>query len=158
MKLISPAFEHNQRIPSKYTADGADVSPPLKWEGVPQGVKSFAIICDDPDALPVAGRIWDHWLIWNIPGTRTEIPENVPKTDVVAALDQARQGLNSWPRVGYNGPAPPRGSGVHHYRFKLYALDTMLDLPARATRRQLELAMRGHILAEAELVGTYERR
>lgn len=158
MKLTSPAFQPNQRIPSKYTGEGADVSPPLKWEGAPAGTQSFALICDDPDAMSVAGHVWDHWLIWNIPASTTELPENVAKTETVPALGGARQGLNSWPRVGYNGPMPPRGHGVHHYHFKLYALDTVLELPAKANKKQLLDAMKGHVLAEAELIGTYERK
>jgi len=158
MNLTSPSFQHNQRIPSKFTGEGADVSPALTWEGAPLGVKSFALICDDPDAMSVAGRVWDHWLIWNIPGTTTELPENVARTETVPALGGAKQGLNGWPRIGYNGPMPPPGHGVHHYHFKLYALDTVLTLPAKATKKQLLEAMKGHALAEAELVGTYERK
>lgn len=158
MKITSPAFRHESPIPAKHTGEGADVSPPLAWENAPEGTKSFTLICDDPDALPVAGRIWDHWLIWNIPATATGLPENVAKTTEPAGLGGARQGMNSWPRLGYNGPMPPPGSGTHHYRFRLFALSATLDLPPRANRRQLEAAMRGRILAEAELVGTYERR
>ncbi len=158
MKLTSPAFEHGQPIPKKYTGEGPDVSPPLRWEGAPAGTRSFAIICDDPDALRVAGKVWDHWLIWNIPAAVTELPEGVAKTDTLPSLGGARQGMNSWPRLGYNGPMPPPGSGVHHYRFKLYALDTVLEVPPKSNRKLLEAAMKGHILAEAELVGTYERR
>ena len=158
MKLTSPSFPHNGRIPSKFTGEGADVSPSLKWEGVPSGTKSFALICDDPDAMSVAGKVWDHWLIWNIPATATELPENVSKTETVASLGGARQGMNGWPRLGYNGPMPPPGHGVHHYHFKLYALDTVLALPPRATKKELLEAMKGHVLAEAELVGTYERK
>jgi len=158
MKLTSTAFAANQRIPTKHTGEGADVSPALKWEGAPAGVKSFALICDDPDALSVAGKVWDHWLIWNIPATATELPENVAKTETVTALGGARQGMNGWPRLGYNGPMPPPGHGVHHYHFKLYALDAELAAPAKATKTQLETAMKGHILAQAELIGTYERK
>jgi len=157
MKLTSTAFATNQRIPIKFTGEGADVSPALKWEGAPAGVKSFALICDDPDALSVAGKVWDHWLIWNIPATTPELPENVAKTETITALGGARQGLNGWPRLGFNGPMPPPGHGVHHYHFKLYALDTVLNLPAKATKPQLEAAMKGHVLAETELIGTYER-
>jgi len=158
MKLTSPAFPHGQPIPRTHTGEGPDVSPPLKWESAPTGTRSFALICDDPDALPVAGKIWDHWLIWNIPATVTELPEGVARMEKVEALGGARQGMNSWPRLGYHGPMPPPGSGVHHYRFRLYALDVLLDLPPRSNRKMLEQAMKGHVLAEAELVGTYERR
>jgi len=158
MKLTSSAFTANQRIPIKHTGDGADVSPALKWEGAPAGVKSFALICDDPDALSVAGIVWDHWLIWNIPATVAGLPENVAKTATVAELGGARQGLNSWPKLGYNGPLPPPGHGVHHYHFKFYALDVELNLPAKATKPQLEAVLKGHVLAKTELIGTYERR
>ena len=156
MKLTSSAFQHNQRIPAKFTGEGADVSPSLKWEGAPSGVKSFALICDDPDAMSVAGKVWDHWLIWNIPATATELPENVEKKETV--LGEAKQGMNGWPRLGYNGPMPPPGHGVHHYHFKLYALDTVLSLSAKAVKKQLLDAIKGHVLAEAELIGTYERK
>jgi Raf kinase inhibitor-like YbhB/YbcL family protein len=104
----------------------------------------------------VAGRVWDHWLIWNIPATVSELPENVEKKETV--LGGAKQGMNGWPRLGYNGPMPPPGHGVHHYIFKLYALDTVLSLPAKAVKKQLLEAMKGHVLAEVELVGTYERK
>lgn len=156
MKLSSPSFQHGQPIPKQFTGEGADISPPLKWEGAPANTKSLALICDDPDAMSVAGKVWVHWVIWNIPATATGLPENVEKKEIV--LGGARQGMNSWPRLGYNGPMPPPGHGVHHYHFKLYALDTVLDLPPRATKSQLEAAMKGHILAETELVGTYERK
>lgn len=157
MTLNSTAFGPHQPIPTRYTGEGADVSPPLAWTGAPAGVRSFALICDDPDAVRVAGRVWDHWLIWNIPAHVCALPENVAKQETVEELAGARQGMNSWPKLGYNGPLPPRGSGVHHYYFRLYALDTMLDVPPRASRAQLEAAMKGHVLATAELVGTYLR-
>jgi Raf kinase inhibitor-like YbhB/YbcL family protein len=156
MKLSCSSFAHNQPIPKKHTGEGQDVSPPLKWEGAPAGTKSFALICDDPDAMSVAGKVWDHWVIWNIPATTTELPENVEKKEVV--LGGAKQGLNSWPKVGYNGPMPPPGHGVHHYHFKLYALDIELSLPAKSTKHQVQAALKGHILAQAELIGTYERK
>ncbi len=158
MKLTSAAFGPHQAIPRKYTGEGEDVSPPLSWTGAPAGVRSYVLICDDPDAMRVAGRVWDHWLIWNIPAHITELPEGVARRETVDTLGGARQGMNSWPRLGYNGPMPPRGSGVHHYYFRLYALDTMLDVPPRANRAQLEAAMKGHVLATAELVGTYLRQ
>jgi Raf kinase inhibitor-like YbhB/YbcL family protein len=153
-KLSSPSFGHNQPIPAKFSCEGQDVSPALKWEGAPPATKSFALICDDPDA-PVG--TWVHWVIWGIPAKATELPENVAKTETVAALDGAKQGENSWPKIGYGGPCPPRGHGVHHYHFRLYALDTALALQPRATKKQLEEAMKGHILAQIELVGTYQR-
>jgi len=158
MKLTSPAFEHNARIPRKHTGEGEDASPPLRWENPPAGTRAFALICDDPDAVRVAGIVWDHWLIWNLPAETRELPENVGRAPTLPALGGARQGRNSWPRTGYNGPMPPPGSGPHRYRFRLYALDAPLDLPPNAGRPALEAAMKGHILAEAELVGVYERK
>ena len=154
-KLSSPGFRHNQPVPAKFTCDGQDVSPALKWEGAPAGTKSFALICDDPDAP--AGT-WVHWVIWGIPATATGLPENVTRTESVTALGGTKQGENSSSRLGYGGPCPPPGHGVHHYHFKLYALDTEPALKPRAMKRQLEEAMGGHVLAMAELVGTYERK
>ncbi len=154
-RLSSPGFRHNQPVPAKFTCDGHDVSPPLRWEGAPAGTKSFALICDDPDA---PGGTWVHWVIWGIPATATGLPENVSKTESVPALGGAKHGENSWPRLGYGGPCPPPGHGVHHYHFKVYALDAEPALKPRATKQQLEEAMRGHILAMAELVGTYQRK
>jgi Raf kinase inhibitor-like YbhB/YbcL family protein len=152
--LSSASFRHNQPIPARHGCEGADVSPPLKWEGAPAGTKSFALIVDDPDA---PGGPWVHWLLYGLAADTKELPENVAKTDTVAGLGGARQGMNDFGRVGYGGPCPPRGHGVHHYHFRLYALDTELNLPPRLKRRELEQAMRGHILAQAELVGTYQR-
>ena len=158
LTLGSPSFQPNQPIPKQFTGEGADVSPMLKWNGAPAGTKSFALVCDDPDAMSVAGKVWDHWVIWNIPAPTTVLPENVAKTETVATLGGAKQGMNSWPRLGYNGPLPPPQHGVHHYHFKLYALDTMLELPTKSTKKQLEAAMQSHILAQAELIGTYEQK
>jgi Raf kinase inhibitor-like YbhB/YbcL family protein len=152
MNLSSPNFENQQPIPKQHPGEGADASPALKWEGAPSSTKSFALIVDDPDA-PVG--TWVHWVIYNIPAGTSELPAGVAKADTVAGM---KQGVNDFGRVGYNGPMPPRGHGKHRYFFKLYALKTMLDLPARATKSQLEAAMKGQILAQAELVGTYERR
>ncbi len=156
MKLTSSSFQANQRIPSKFTGEGPDVSPSLDWEGAPGGTKTFALVCDDPDALSATGIIWDHWVIWNIPASVQALTENIENKESV--LGGAKQGMNSWPHLGYNGPMPPPGHGVHHYHFKLYALDGELSLPAGATKKQLEAAMDGHILAQCELVGTYERK
>jgi Raf kinase inhibitor-like YbhB/YbcL family protein len=153
MKLTSPSSENQQPIPAKHTGEGADASPSLKWEGAPSNTKSFALICDDPDA-PVG--TWVHWVIYNIPAGTTELPEGVAKSDTLAG--GARQGVNDFGKVGYNGPMPPRGHGKHRYFFKLYALKTELDLKPRATKAQLEATMKGQILAQVELVGTYERR
>lgn len=150
-KLSSPAFADGQMIPPKYTADGEDISPPLAWEGLPQETQSLALICDDPDA-PVG--TWVHWLIWNIPRDAGSLSENVPMQQQLAT--GARQGVNDFGRIGYGGPAPPRGT--HRYFFRLYALNTVLDLPAGARRAQLEKAMKGRILGQAQLMGKYARR
>jgi hypothetical protein len=155
LKLTSTAFVHNGKIPARYTGEGADVSPPLKWEGAPAGVKSWALICDDPDA-PVG--TWVHWVIYGLPAQTAGLPENVARKEVLPELGGAKQGLNSWGRACYGGPMPPPGHGVHHYHFRLYALDIEPALKPRATRQQLDAAMKGHILAETELVGLYERR
>ena len=153
MKLTSSSFEAAKPIPAKFTCTGADVSPALKWEGVPAGTKSFALICDDPDAMSVAGKVWVHWVVWNIPATTAELPEGATKSDA-----KLQQGMTDFGRTGYGGPCPPPKHGVHHYHFKLYALDTELTLPAKATKKQLEEAMKGHILTQAEVMGTFERK
>ena len=152
--LTSAAFKANERVPVKYTGEGEDVSPPLEWSGLPAGTKSLALLCDDPDA-PVG--TWDHWVLWNLPGDLKGLPENVAKTETVADLGGARQGKNSWPKIGYNGPMPPKGHGTHHYNFVLYALDQPLDLKAGATKKELLAAMKGHILGEGKLTGIYSR-
>ena len=151
MEIKSPAFAHGDSIPPKYTCDGADVSPPLSFAGVPAGAKSLALIADDPDAP--AGT-WVHWVVWNIPAGAKSLEEGVPARE--ALPNGARQGINDFRRIGYGGPCPP--SGTHRYFFKLYALDTMLDLPASTTKQDLEKGMQGHTLAQAELMGRYRRR
>ena len=145
-ELTSSAFKHQAAIPQKYTCDGQDISPPLGWSNVPAGVQSFALIVDDPDA-PVG--VWDHWLLFNLPAETQALPEQ-------AAVPAGSQpGKNSWGKLNYGGPCPP--GGTHRYFFKLYALDTTLSLKAGATKKQLLQAMQGHILAQAELIGTYSR-
>jgi len=151
IKVSSPAFENEAMIPAKYTCDGRDISPPLSWEGLPQGAKSIALISDDPDA-PVG--TWVHWVMWNIPPDKTGLPESMPKDGELA--DGTRQGTTDFKRTGYGGPCPP--GGVHRYYFKVYALDAMLEPAAGATKAQLLKAMEGHILAKGELMGRYTRR
>jgi Raf kinase inhibitor-like YbhB/YbcL family protein len=144
--LTSPAFENGQPIPPRFTADGADVSPPLEISGIPEGTASLALIMDDPDA-PMG--TWVHWVVWNIPpGTRRIEEGRLPAGAV--------QGRNSWGRNAYGGPAPP--SGTHRYYFKLYALDSDFDLPAVTDKAALLAAMEGHVLGQAQLMGTYRRR
>jgi hypothetical protein len=152
MRLWSPAFEEGKPIPVAYTCDGKDVSPPLNWEGAPEGTRSFALICDDPDA-PMG--TWVHWVLFNIPADSTSLPEGVP-TDAKLP-DGARQGLSDFGRTGYGGPCPPRGK-PHRYFFKLYALDTVLELEGNIRKADLERAMAGHVLAQAQLMGTYQRK
>jgi Raf kinase inhibitor-like YbhB/YbcL family protein len=152
--VSSTAFAAGERIPKKYTGEGADVSPPLAWSGGPAGTKEYALIMDDPDAP--AGT-WVHWVLYKIPPTTTSLKEGVPTTAALKEPSGALQGKNSSKATGYHGPMPPPGHGTHHYHFKAYALGEALELPAGATKQQLLDAMRGHILAEGELVGTYSR-
>jgi len=151
MEIKSPAFKEGELIPSKYTCDGPDISPPLEWSDAPAGTRSFALISDDPDA-PVG--TWVHWVIFNIPANVNKLDEDVPKKDVLS--NGARQGRNDFGRFGYGGPCPP--GGTHRYYFKLYALDKELDLKAGSTKRDLLKAMEGHVLAEAYLMGKYKRK
>ncbi len=146
LKLSSSAFKHNDSIPSKYTCDGADVNPPLVIENAPLSAKSLALIVDDPDAP--AGN-WVHWVVWNIDPTTNEIRENTVPSG-------ALQGINDFRRRDYGGPCPP--SGTHRYFFKLYALDMMLSLGPKANKAELERAMKGHVIAQSELIGLYKRR
>lgn len=151
LTLTSSAFSEGRMIPKKYTCDAADISPELKWSGAPAGTQSFALIVDDPDA-PVG--TWTHWIAWNIPGNTTQLPEGAPKTEMLG--DGIRQGLNDFKRIGYGGPCPPPGK-PHRYFFRFFALGSKLDVPAGATRRDLEVAIKGHVLAQAQLMGKYER-
>jgi Raf kinase inhibitor-like YbhB/YbcL family protein len=151
LTITSSAFAPNGTIPKKYTCDGPDVSPPLRWSEPPAGTQSLALIMDDPDAP--AGT-WVHWVLYNLPASVRELPENLPKVEQLP--DGARQGRNDFRKTGYGGPCPPKGP-AHRYFFKLYALDTKLDLKAGATKADVEKAMQGHILAQGELVGRYGR-
>jgi len=152
--LTSPAFAAGAAIPTKYTCDGADVSPPLAWSGAPAGTQAFALIVDDPDAP--AGT-WVHWVLFNLSGTTRALPENASTSETATDLGDARQGRNDFKRTGYGGPCPPPGK-PHRYVFKLYALDDPLVLRAGATKADVESAMQGHILAQGQLLGTYGRR
>jgi Raf kinase inhibitor-like YbhB/YbcL family protein len=152
LTVTSAAFAEGQPIPAKYTCDGRDVSPALQWHGAPAGAKSFALICEDPDA---PGGTWVHWVIFNIGAGTTSLPENVRKEQTVKAGGQ--QGLNDFGKTGYNGPCPPAG-GAHRYFFRVYALDANLTLAAQVKKADLTKEMEGHIVAEGSLMGTYERR
>ena len=150
LELTSTAFAQGDGVPAKYSCDGEDISPPLSWSDPPDGTKGFALICDDPDA-PVG--IWVHWVLSDIPVEARSLPEAVAADAQLP--DGSRNGKNGWDKLGYGGPCPP--SGTHRYFFKLYALDTTLGLPASAGRAEVEAAMEGHVLAQAELMGTYTR-
>lgn len=148
LKVTSGAFEANGRIPEKYTGEGQDVSPPLKWElEAGGGVKSFALICDDPDAP--RDKPWVHWVVYGLPGDCYELEEG--------SANGGREGMNDFGNQGYGGPMPPEGHGVHHYHFKVYALDQEPQVAEGATKDQLLEVMEGHIMDEGELIGTYER-
>jgi Raf kinase inhibitor-like YbhB/YbcL family protein len=149
--LTSTAFQEGQPIPDTYTRDADDASPPLAWTDPPEGTASFALICDDPDA---PRGTWVHWVLFNLPPEKRSLDEGVPARGTLA--DASRQGRNDFGGVGYGGPSPPPGP-AHRYFFKLYALDTMLTLPAGATKIQLEQEMKGHILARGQLIGKYGR-
>lgn len=152
--LQSPAFQAQGAIPEKYTCDGSDVSPALRWSGAPAGTKSFALIVDDPDAPdPKAPkRVYAHWVLYDIPPTTTELPEGVKSAQLPKGT---REGSNDWNRTGYGGPCPPIGR--HRYFFKLFALDTVLGDIGAPSKKELEAAISGHVIATAELIGTYER-
>jgi Raf kinase inhibitor-like YbhB/YbcL family protein len=149
-KLTSTAFKEGQPIPREHTCDGVNVSPPLEWSGAPPAAKTFAIICDDPDA---PSGTWVHWVLYNLPADRIGLVENVPTTEKIPG--DGLQGTNDFQKIGYGGPCPP--SGTHHYFFKLYALDAQLSLPAGATKAEVLKAMEGHIVAQTQLMGTYRR-
>jgi hypothetical protein len=155
MELASPAFRHRGSIPKEYTCDGKDYSPPLSWSVPPAGTKSFSLVMDDPDAP--AGT-WVHWVIYDLSAGERGLPKSVPRKPDLP--DGAKQGtcwgVNSFSRVGYYGPCPPPGN-PHRYSFRLYALDKVLGLAAKATKDRLESAMKGHVLATMELVGIYQR-
>lgn len=150
-QLTSSAFGQGEKIPAKYTGDGADVSPSLAWPVAPFGTRSFALICDDPDA---PRGTWVHWVLFNMPSEQQTLDEGVPTTEKLA--NGALQGTNDFGKIGYGGPAPPPGK-PHRYFFKLYALDAVLPLPAGSTKSQLVNAMKGHVVDEGELMGTYQR-
>lgn len=154
----SNAFADGQAIPIKYTGEGEDISPPLQWDNVPDGAKQLVLLCDDPDA-PTA-EPWVHWVMYAIPGEIRALPERVPADLRLQSPAGALQGKNSWQAgrtVGYRGPMPPPGHGVHHYHFKIIALDTALKLEPGLDKAVLRKVIEGHILAEGLLIGTYAR-
>ena len=149
--LSSQAFRSGAEIPRQHTCDGADQSPPLSWTGVPSGTQRFALIVDDPDA-PVG--TWVHWVVYDVPSDATQLPQGVPKSETLS--NGAQQGTNDFRKVGYGGPCPPPGK-PHRYFFKLYALDAPTGLNPRATKADVLRAVEGHVLGQAELMGTYKR-
>jgi Raf kinase inhibitor-like YbhB/YbcL family protein len=151
--LKSNAFEANAPIASKYAYDQENISPSLSWNNIPSGTKSIVLIVDDPDAP--REKPWVHWIMYNIPATQMELAENIPALETLE--NGAKQGVNDWDKIGYGGPCPPVGHGIHHYHFKLYALKEILDVPEKPTKDIIENAMQGKILGYAELVGTYIR-
>jgi Raf kinase inhibitor-like YbhB/YbcL family protein len=152
MRIVSTAFTHEGAIPSLYTCEGKDVSPPLAWSEIPPGTKSLALIVDDPDAPdPAAPKMtWVHWVLYNLPPTSDGLPENAKTLPA-----GTKEGMNDWKRTGYGGPCPPIGR--HRYFHKLFALDTVLPDLKQPTKAKLEEAMKGHILSEARLMGTYQK-
>jgi Raf kinase inhibitor-like YbhB/YbcL family protein len=151
IELTSTAFQAGAALPKQYTGDGADRSPPLGWSEPPPGTQSLALLCEDPDA---PRGIWVHWVLFNLPSQARELEEGVATTETLG--NGARQGKNDFGNIGYGGPAPPKGK-PHRYVFRLYALDAAVDLPAGATKAQLLGTMKGHVLGEGQLVGTYGR-
>ncbi len=151
IKITSSVFEDGGLIPAKYTCDGADISPPLQWETVPEGTVSIALICDDPDA-PMG--TWVHWILFNLPADTKELPEKFPDDETLP--DGTRQGVTDFGRTGYGGPCPP--SGTHRYFFKIYALDSKIDIVSVVDKPELLKAMEGHILGQGQLMGKYKRQ
>lgn len=147
LTITSPSFQTGQKIPRKYTGEGDDVSPALSWTGAPSATQEYALICDDPDAP--RPQPWVHWVLYKIPANTTSLAEGSKGIGI--------DGTNSWPREGYGGPMPPPGHGVHHYHFKVYALDAPLELGPGATKEVLLKAIDDHVIGKGELVGTYER-
>ena len=146
LKLRSPAFEHGERIPRKYGYEEEDVNPPLEINGVPEGTRSLVLIMDDPDAVKPAGKVWDHWVVWNIEPNTSEIGEDETPPGSI-------EGKNDYGKRGYGGPNPP--DGEHTYKFKLYALDTMLDVRSNTKKDEIEKEMDGHLIEKTVLEGTY---
>jgi Raf kinase inhibitor-like YbhB/YbcL family protein len=151
LALSSGAFDNGGPIPRKFTCDGEDVSPDLSWSGAPDGTDTFALIVDDPDA---PGRTFTHWVVYNVPAAMSGIDEGMSAFDIVKA--GASQGKNDFGQAGYGGPCPPRGK-PHHYHFRLYALDSVLDIPSGVSKGAVLAALKGHVLADTEIVGLYQR-
>lgn len=152
MQLTSGAFKNNESIPQQYTCEGKNISPPLAWNGAPPGTRSFVLIVDDPDA---PHGVWTHWVVFDLPPDSTELAEDTPRSQSITG--NAKQGTNDFKQLGYGGPCPPAGK-PHRYYFKLYALDTVLDLKPGSSKKQVESALTQHILAQGQLIGTCQRK
>ena len=158
IRVTSPAFSYGEPIPAKYTADGEDISPPINWSDLPKGARELVLICEDPDA-PTA-EPWVHWVVYKIPAELPGLPEGLPKEARLRQFHGILQGKNSWTighNIGYRGPAPPPGSGVHRYFFRVYALDSKPVIEPGKDRKSLWREISGHIIDEGELMGTYQR-
>ncbi len=157
IQVTSTAFTEGQPIPKKYTGDGSDVSPPLAWSNLPAGTQELVLICDDPDAP--SDEPWVHWVIYRIPATLGGLPEGIARDARLKNPRGILQGQNSWPKgnIGYLGPKPPPGHGLHHYHFKLYALEAHLQAEPGLDKKAVLAEIKGHILGQGELVGTYQR-
>ena len=150
MPKLSSAFENNGIIPSKYSCDNVNISPPLEFSNIPENTKSIALICDDPDA---PSKVWVHWVIYDLPPNTKNLDEGIPKNKILS--NGARQGINDFGKIGYDGPCPP--SGIHRYFFKVYALDTKINLE-NLNKEQILKAMNNHIIAQGQLIGKYSRK
>lgn len=150
-EITITVLEEENMIPTLYSCNGEDISLPIAWGDPPAGTQSLALLMDDPDSVAVAGYVWAHWLVFNLPPETRSLPESVPNTPTLT--EGSMQGTNSWKKIGYGGPCPP--SGTHHYVFKLYALDTMLDADSSLTKGAFEAKINGHVLAEIELETIY---
>ena len=157
IEVTSSAFRAGEKIPKKYTGEGVDVSPPIAWKNLPAGTKELVLICDDPDAP--TPEPWVHWVIYKIPATLEGFPEGVPHDARLKKPSGVMQGKNSWPsnNIGYRGPLPPAGHGVHHYHFKLYAIEAHLVIEPGLDKKKVLQEIKDHILGEGDLIGTYER-
>ena len=159
MILSSGSFNSDGSIPKRFSGEGSDISPELEWSEIPEGTKSFAILCEDPDApvRPGKDHPFIHWVIYNIPENVSYLGEGVVQSERVVLPVFLDQGINSFGKIGYGGPLPPVGDGIHHYHFTLYALDLPVGIPAGLTKAKVLRFMGRHILATAQLIGTYER-
>jgi hypothetical protein len=156
MTITSSAFVNGAKIPHRYSGEGDDVSPPLKFQGIPADAQELALICDDPNAP--SPEPWVHWVLYGLSPQTKELPEGISSAANARLPEGAQQGKNSWKAIGYRGPLPPPRHGVHHYHFKLYALDRKLDLKPGLDKSAVLKAIQGHVLAEGELIGLYERK